>query len=369
MTDRHGFDNLDDIEDRLRGALTREAETVRPDDRLSDIRAAVSTDRRHRSWLTPLAAAAAVAAIAVAAWIGLRPTSGPPPTPATSSTTTAPSPSPTETPSSTGAATSTGSATSATGTTAPPQTVAVALPVYFVAPPGSPTGRYRLVRVFVPGQLPAGATTAQKSDAALAAAVTVPAPNPNRFLAAWPAGTTAKYVALPAPQVGVSLSGPGVTGLPEEAQRLAVQALVWTVTAAVQQADAPVPVVVASGGPIFESVGTNVFKRPAGDQVLTELATIWVDSPHAGQVLPTGRPVVVTGQACTFEAHVRYELRRGGSVVKEGFTTASNACPQQGSWTVDLGALTAGQYEFRAIDVSAQDGSIAFQNIVPFSVS
>ena len=90
----------------------------------------------------------------------------------------------------------------------------------------------------------------------------MPADNPNRFVAAWPAGTTARYVALPAPEVGVSLSGPGVTGLTEEAQRLAVQALVWTVTAAVQQAGAPVPVTVASGGPIFETVGTNVFKRP-----------------------------------------------------------------------------------------------------------
>lgn len=370
MTDRQGFEGLEDVEDRLRGAFAREAEGVRPDDRLADIQTAISPETRRRPWLVPLAAAAAVAVISVGAWVVLRPTAAPPPpVPASPSTTVAtPSPTPSATPSTTPstAPSTTGSATATTSP--PPQTVAVALPVYYLAPPASADGRYGLVRVFVPGQLPVGATPAQKADAALAAAVTVPAANPNKFVAAWPAGTTAKYVALPAPEVGVMLSGPGVTGLPEAAQRLAVQALVWTVTAAVQQASAPVPVVVASGGSIFESVGTNVFKRPAESQQYEELAPIWVDSPYAGQALPAGKAVVVTGQACTFEANVRYELRRGGAVVKEGFTTATSGCPQQGSWTVDLGTLAPGSYELRAIDVSQKDGSIAFQNIVPFTV-
>jgi hypothetical protein len=368
MTDRHeveGDSGLEEVEDRLRGALTREADGISPGDRLGDIRGAVSptTDRRH-SWLPPIAAAAAVAVLAVGAWVALRPTSAPSPIPATPSTTAPVSPAPSTPPSVTGSAT--GSATSATGAPAP--TVAVALPVYYVAPPGSADGHYALVRVFVPGRLPAGATPGQKADAALAAALAVPAADPNRFVAAWPAGTTARYVALPAPEVGVSLSGPGVTGLPEEAQRIAVQALVWTVTAAVQQAGAPVPVTVAGGGPIFETVGTNVFKRPADDRLFTEVAPIWVDSPYAGQSLAVGQAVVVTGQACVFEANLTWELRQGGAVVRRGNTTASSGCPQQGSWTVDLGVLAAGRYEFRGIDVSAKDGSIAFQEIVPFSV-
>jgi hypothetical protein len=78
--------------------------------------------------------------------------------------------------------------------------------------------------------------------------------------------------------------------------------------------------------------------------------------------------VVVSGQACVFEGSLAWELRQGGSVVKRGNTTASSGCPQQGSWTVNLGTLAAGQYELRAIDVSAKDGSVAFQEIVPFSV-
>jgi len=358
MTDRQGFDGLEDVEDRLRSAFAREADGVQPDDRLADIRAAASPETRRRPWLAPLAAAAAVAVIAVGAWAVLRPSAAPPPPIPASPSTTAVSPSPA--PSTTGSATAT--------TSAPPQTVAVALPVYYLAPPATADGRYGLVRVFVPGQLPVGASPAQKADAALAAAVTVPAANPNRFVAAWPAGTTAKYVPMTAPEVGVMLSGPGVTGLPEPAQRLAVQALVWTVTAAVQQASAPVPVVMASGSQIFETVPTNVYKRPAESEQYQELAPIWVDSPYAGQALPAGKAVVVTGQACTFEANVRYELRQNGAVVKNGSTTASSGCPQQGSWTVDLGTLAAGSYELRAIDVSQKDGSIAFQNIVPFTV-
>jgi hypothetical protein len=244
----------------------------------------------------------------------------------------------------------------------------VALPVYYLAPPGSSDGRFGLVRVFVPGQLPAGATVAQKADAALAAAMTVPADNPNRFVAAWPAEVTARYVALPAPEIGVSLSGPGVRGLTEQAQRLAVQALVWTVTAAVQQATAPVAVTVASGGPIFETVGTNVFKRPADQQVFEEVAPIWVDSPYPGQALAGGKAVVVTGLACVHEANVTWELRQGGSVVRQGHTMASSGCPQQGSWSVGLGTLAGGRYEFRATEISMKDGSVAFANVVPFTV-
>jgi hypothetical protein len=363
MTDRQELRGADGTEDRLRGALGRAGDGVQPDDRLADIRDAVAPTSAHRRpWLSPLAAAAAVAVIAAGAWAVLRPTATPPPVPATPSVTVPVTPGPSTPP------TSSGTATATTGTGTPVPTMAVALPVYYVAPPASAGGRYGLVRVFVPGQLPEGASPAQKADAALAAALTVPATNPNRFLAAWPASTTARYVALPAPEVGVSLSGAGVTGLPPDVQRLAVQALVWTVTAAVQQASAPVPVTVASGGQIFETVGTNVFKRPVDERAFEEIATLWVDSPYAGQALPVRRPVVVTGQACVFEANVTWELRKGGSVVTKGNTMATSACPQQGSWTVDLGALAAGTYEFRAIHVSAKDGSVAFQNIVPFTV-
>ena len=68
------------------------------------------------------------------------------------------------------------------------------------------------------------------------------------------------------------------------------------------------------------------------------------------------------------EANVTWELRQGGSVVRQGHTMASSGCPQQGSWSVDLGTLAGGRYEFRATEISMKDGSVAFANVVPFTV-
>ena len=171
MTNRPGPDGFEQLEAELRGALQREADAVRPDDRLGDIRAAVSpTRRRPGSWWAPIAAAAAVAAIVVGGWLGLRPSAAPPPIPATRSTTAPVSPAPsTDTvhqrhripvhrPLDAPDALDTPTSTPST----PAPTVAVALPVYYLAPPGSSDGRYGLVRAFVPGQLPAGATSPRR---------------------------------------------------------------------------------------------------------------------------------------------------------------------------------------------------------------
>jgi hypothetical protein len=364
MTDRRGFEDLEDVESRLRRAFAREADEVRPDDRLADIRAALSPATRRRPWLAPLAAAAAVAVIAVGAWVVLRPTGAtPPPVPA-SPTTTVGTPSPTASPSESPTGSPTGSTTATASV--PPQTVAVALPVFYVAQVDNGQG-FGLVREFRQMQVPQNASLADKANVALQAAVEPVRQSPNTYQSPWPDGTVATFVDLPKPELGVQLSNPGKTGLPAELQRLAVQALVWTVTGVFQQ-DAPVPVVVRTGGNIFESVPSNVFKRPAPSQQFQEIAPIWVDSPYAGQALAATKPVVVSGQACTFEANVRYQLRQGGAVVKDASTTASSGCPQQGSWTIDLGTLAPGTYELRVIDVSQKDGSIAFQNIVPFTV-
>jgi hypothetical protein len=70
MTNRPGSDWFEQFEAQLRGAPPHEADAVRPDDRLGDIRAAVSPTRRRSGAWAPIAAAAAVAAIVVAAWIG-----------------------------------------------------------------------------------------------------------------------------------------------------------------------------------------------------------------------------------------------------------------------------------------------------------
>lgn len=69
-------------------------------------------------------------------------------------------------------------------------------------------------------------------------------------------------------------------------------------------------------------------------------------------------PVTITGEACTFEANVFWRISKDGKVVKEGSTTAGEACPVRSSWSVELGTLDPGSYKFEAIEYSAEDGSL-----------
>lgn len=240
------------------------------------------------------------------------------------------------------------------------------MPVYFVGPYGNQ--KWGLVREFLTANLPAGADPAAKATAALNLALNAqPYTNTDGYLQPWPAGSSAQQVVVRPSEIEVVLSGPGVKGLTPEQQRVSVQQVVWTATAAVQQ-NLPVRISVAGGGPIFETMPPSVYKRPATTESYRDLAPIWVDTPSRDQVLPAGSPVVVKGQACTFEANVLWELRQGTTVVKKGNTTASSGCPTQGSYSVDLGVLQPGAYQFRAFELSAKDGSLSAEKVVSFTV-
>ena len=399
-----GGDDFTDIEERLRVALAQEVRDMEPDDRLDEIRAEVGAGAHGAGrprWLAPVGAAAAVAAVAVVAWVGLRPGTTPPvpvaPNPASSTasapsvpTSSAPPPSATSASATSAAPSSATSAPSPSATSAPPSsatsapppsappapspsatspappaTKPFAVPGYFVTPYG--TNNLGLVREYIGTQLPANADAAAQGAAALSVSLNAaPYAKSDGYLQPWPSGTTAK-VTLASNEIQVVLSGPGVTGLAAEQQRIAVQQVVWAVTAGVQQ-NVPVRISVAAGGNIFETMPASVYKRPADAQAYQDLAPIWVDTPSRDQVLPSGAPVVVKGQACTFEANVQWELKRGNAVVRQDHTTASSGCPQQGSWSVDLGTLTVGTYTFRAFELSAADGSLRAQKVVSFSV-
>ncbi len=410
-----GGEDFADIEERLRVALAQEAHDVEPGDRLDDIRAEVGAGARGAGrprWLGPVGAAAAVAAIAVVAWLGLRPGTAPltpvaPNTatalPSTSSvptatttvptatttvptaTTTVPTatstvPTPTTTvptatttvptatstvPTRTTSVTTSPAPPSSANPPAPPATTSFALPAYFVQ--SYAKDHFGLVREYIGTQLPVGADAAAQGAAALNVSLNAqPYTNTDGYLQLWPSGTTAK-VTVTVDDIQVVLSAPGVTGLAPEQQRIAVQQVVWAVTAGVQK-NLPVRISVASGANIFDTMPPNVYKRPAADTAFMDLAPIWVDSPSRDQVLPAGALVIAKGQACTFEANVQWELKQGAKVVRSGHTTASSGCPTQGSWSVDLGTPTAGTYTFRAFELSAADGSVRAQKVVSFSV-
>ncbi len=354
-------EDFGDLEERLRVALAQEARDMEPHDRLDDIRTQVNaggSSGRAPRWLAPAGAAAAVALIAIAAWIGFRPGANPPIVAATSGATTAPS--------QTSATTSTSSATSSTSTSAAPAGPTQAVPVYFVSPYGS--GKFGLVREFLGASLPADADPPSKATAALNKALDAqPYVSSDGYVQPWPSGTTASKVEVTSAQIAVVLSGSGLPGLTPEQQRISVQQVVWTATAAVGN-NLPVQISVTGGGKIFDTQPEGVYKRPPSAEWYTDLAPVWIDSPSRDQVLPASAPVVVTGQACTFEANVVWELRQGSAVIKQGNTTASSGCPTQGSWTVDLGTLPAGGYSFKAFERSPKDGSVSAQKVVSFSV-
>jgi hypothetical protein len=56
------------------------------------------------------------------------------------------------------------------------------------------------------------------------------------------------------------------------------------------------------------------------------LAQVWIVEPADGAEVESGSAVEVSGLAAAFEATVQWELKQGGKVVADGFTTAEECC-------------------------------------------
>lgn len=385
-----------DLERRLRQALHDDAASITPSDRRQAIEALAheGATRSGRSrWLTPVAGAAAAAVVVTLAWGAtevLRPTPGAGTTPVAAASTPAPSVPSSPAGAAPSATTSTlpgattpvpgtsptpdasGSATSPTTASVAPGASQATLPTYLVGAVGGAGAnrRYGLFREFVTAPVPQGATPAQRAQAALTAAMgAATGSGQQSVLRPW-ADTTVSGVTVEGGQITVELSDAGPTGLPHEQARLAVQALVWTATAAVGQGNLPVRFSVAGGATsLLGAYPTSAaYTRPAADASYQDLAPIWVDAPVAGASLPSDQPVVASGTASVFEATVPWRLTRSGAAVATGFSTASIGAPGRGTWTADLGRLPAGTYTFTAYERSAEDGSVRAQDESTFTV-
>lgn len=372
-------DQLHHVEHRLRRALHHEANQVRPPERLDHILAAsrqsaepVGERPGRRRWFTPLAAAAAVAAIAGAVWAGSQSGEATRPPAAAPSTTTVAQPS-------TPATDDPGRSASSRPTTGPSRTSTlpataqrVALPAYFVGPVSGDRPVFRLFREFLPASLPTTATDAQKAKAALALAMDAqPFSNTDGYLQPW-SGTTVETVSVTPQLISVTLSGPGSPGITDrEVARVAVQSLVWTAQAAVGKGTIPVTFAVADGSAKLFGAYPAVerYNRPPSSSSYDDLAPIWITSPGRDARLPSGKPVVVKGEATVFEATVSWELAKGRTVVKSGHATASVGAPGRGSFSFALGALPKGDYTIRVFELSAQDGTtVNAERRISFSV-
>jgi hypothetical protein len=360
----------DDLEDRLREGLHREAARVNPRERRTEIFAMIHDESRvaehGRRWFIPAAAAMSVALIGAIIWGvsggGANRQNTPAAIPAAVSSSSASQPASSASPS---------PAAGADPALAGATTGTVALPAYFVGA-SSPTGnRYGLFREFVRTTTPASATAAQKARAAVASAMNAqPLTNYEPYVQPW-SGTTVKNVTVTPTLVTITLSGAGASGFTAEQTRLAVQELVWTAQAAVGQGTIPVKFMVTDGSSTLFGVypTSQTYNRPAKDLQYQDLAPIWITAPDRGHVYKAGTSVVVTGESCAFEATTQWQLKKGGTAVRSGTTTASSGCPTRGTWTVDLGALASGDYTFRMFEVSMQDGKgIVAETSKPFTV-
>jgi hypothetical protein len=151
-----------------------------------------------------------------------------------------------------------------------------------------------------------------------------------------------------------------------EQARLAAQQLIWTATAAAQDASLGVRLLIdGRPGRLFGAlpVGSVMHRTSPSYQVL---GSIWVEAPDEGQQLSS--PVTVRGSACTFEATVAWELKDSTRTVRSGHTTATSGCPVRGSWRVELGPLPAGTYTFRAFEQPASGSGPDRESTRTFSV-
>jgi hypothetical protein len=322
----------------LAEVLTSEAARIEPSDRLADIRGAAS--QRRRSWGPVAAGAAAVMLIGGGAWAVVdRTGQGTKPPAIASSPTPTASPTPTSSPSPT--------PSSSVGTWA--------APIYY--PGRNVTG---LFREFHGLPLTPGPLLSHLNDA-FRVMLDPASPNrPDQVMSPWLVGTSDAFqLSMAGKTLVVTLPDSEKTarGATPEQARLAAQQLVWTASAVAQDAQLGVRITFAhSGGKLFGVLATDrTFRRPPAGQNYEDLSAIWLLKPETGATVTSS--VTISGQACTFEGNVAWDLARGSTVVRSGHLTTRAACPTRSPWTLSLRGLSPGAYTFRAFELSAQDGT------------
>jgi len=342
----------DELAARLRRALHAEADMVHPSgDGLSRIRSRTGRGQQRgwARWALAAGSAVVIAAVGVGAgvlWAGQdddhAQIAANTPSGATS---VVPSPTPSES----------GASTPAPGTTA-------AVPVYWL---GDAANQPALYREFASVKL-ASADTVDKVGAAVTLALSGTPADPD-YSTPWAKGSAAT-VTLGAGEIGIDLNQAATDGssMGSKIAELAGQQLVWTATAAAGE-NLPVRITVEGATP--DLFGTVSLAEPIrrADPAYEALANIWILTPTQGQALSGA--VTATGQATVFEAHLQWQLLKGTTVVKDGFTTASEGGPGRGDWTIELGSLDPGDYTLRAYAESPKgDGSLQGEDTKTFSV-
>ena len=335
-------DPRDDFERRVRDSLQRDGEQIRPRaDGLGRIRERTAErPGGRRRWLVAGAIGFATAAVVVGAFfvstdlLDRSSAPGPVATPTVQNPTgsTRPSPQPTPT---------------ATGGSTPPATQ-LTVPVYYL---GETSGGLRLFREFHRVDSPdSGAVVAL--DEMLGSA-----PRDPDYSSPWAPGSRTLSVSVDAGEITVDFS-PEVldTDVPRETADLMLQQLVYTVQAALQDANSAVQVLV-EGERVPDISGSPAAQPLTRADRLGVQAMTWVITPSQGATVP--RTFDVTGVANANEGNVVWQLVQDGRAVRQGATTATEgmAFAEYAFMVTDV---PAGDYTLRVFQTSAVDGSQEF---------
>lgn len=316
--------NADD--ERLRRLLSDAVADVEPGDGLAAIRSRVSVTPLHarRSWILG-AAAAAVATAATVTAVALTSNGGGAPEPDgpgfAASPTAGQEPSgraePTQEPGQQSSQGPDPSGEPSPDESAPPATTET-VPAYYV---GDTSRGVRLFREF---------HSVTTGDAAAAAVDEAVAGNPDDpdYRSLWPDGVHATSVEYDGDVITVDLDTGGQnlhdrpSGMTEEEAAQAVEQVLYTAQAAVQQGRPGVQLLL-DGRRTDQVLGQPASEPLAEGDPLDVLAQVWVIEPSDSTEVSA--PFTVTGLANAFEANVQWELKQGDTVVKRGFTTAAEA--------------------------------------------
>lgn len=353
------------LETQLSTALAAEAARVTPSNRLEDImERSRGTSRVGGSrslaggWFLAAAAAALIAGSA-GVFVATRPQ---PPVVGGSPTGTVP----------TNALPSTTASASTTSSIAPPSsapagpTSAAALPVYVVGGEVGASGRPVLVREFQPS--PGAQTPADRVATAVRIALGVD--KASGYASSLPGLVDVTVGDVSSSSINVTLVLDASSPIPST---MAAAAVVYTAQAAAGMGAAPVTITATrqAGGSIpLPSTFTRMTRASFPADIL---ASIWVDAPFPGQLLPSGKAVTVSGIASVFEASLAWEVVTAPAhgtpaTVASGHTMAAGGAPARGAYSVRLPVLPDGAYEVVVRAYSAKDGSVSAERRVLLNV-
>jgi hypothetical protein len=160
-------------------------------------------------------------------------------------------------------------------------------------------------------------------------------------------------------RIGLSDTAPRPARMTDREAELAIEQLIYTAQAAVQQR-LPVQFEV-DGNPVAETLGVPTSEPLSEAKELDVLALVSLTSPAEGAVVDGDR-LEFSGRASSFEATVPWQLRQGDKVVKRGFVTAEGwmdkLYPFAGQ--ANLAGLAPGTYTFVAMTDDPSGGAEGF---------